>query len=164
MQIPHLPSFLDLPLFVDHFVLQLLHIMSLQLTFFLQIAVWINTIFKFVKLQFGATCLQFIVWEHFSCKLNFSPKGWLGIAKLKPLVERYSCHPMRSLDTSNNLSVGPSCMWRTWNSWLCYLVSNTAGRRPGWEEQRDREKQGERRRLFKDKASLLVSIFLWWFS
>ena len=73
MQIPHLPSFLDLPLFVDHFVLQLLHIMSLQLTFFLQIAVWINTIFKFVKLQFGATCLQFIVWEHFSCKLNFSP-------------------------------------------------------------------------------------------
>ena len=37
-------------------------------------------------------------------------KGWLPIAKLKPLVERYSCHPMRSLDTSNNLSVGPSCM------------------------------------------------------
>ena len=42
-------------------------------------------------------------------------KGWLGIAKLKPLVERYSCQPMRRLDTSNNLSVGPSCMWRTWN-------------------------------------------------
>ena len=61
MQIPHLPSFLDLPLFVDHFVLQRLHIMSLKLTFFLQIAVWINTIFKFVKLQFGATWLQFIV-------------------------------------------------------------------------------------------------------
>ena len=37
-------------------------------------------------------------------------KGWLGIAKLKPLVERYSCQPMRRLDTSNNLSVGPSCM------------------------------------------------------
>ena len=61
MEIPHLPSFLDLPLFVDHFVLQLLHIMSLQLTFFLQIAVWINTIFKFVKLHFAATCLQLIV-------------------------------------------------------------------------------------------------------
>jgi len=40
----------------------------------------------------------------------FRRKGWLPIAKLKPLVERYSCHPMRSLDTSNNLSVGPSCM------------------------------------------------------
>jgi len=37
-------------------------------------------------------------------------KGWLPIAKLKPLVESYSCQPMRSLDTSNNLSVGPSCM------------------------------------------------------
>jgi hypothetical protein len=37
-------------------------------------------------------------------------KGWLPIAKLKPLVERYSCQPMRRLDTSNNLSVGPSCM------------------------------------------------------
>ena len=37
-------------------------------------------------------------------------KGWLGIAKLKPLVERYSCQPMRRLDTSNNISVGPSCM------------------------------------------------------
>ena len=45
----------------------------------------------------------------------FQQKGWLGIAKLKPLVERYSCQPMRRLDTSNNLSVGPSCMWRTWN-------------------------------------------------
>ena len=37
-------------------------------------------------------------------------KGWLAIAKLKPLVERYSCQPMRRLDTSNNLSVRPSCM------------------------------------------------------
>ena len=37
-------------------------------------------------------------------------KGWLGIAKLKPLVERYSCQTMRRLDTSNSLSVGPSCM------------------------------------------------------
>ena len=37
-------------------------------------------------------------------------KGWLAIAKLKPLVDRYSCQPIRSLDTSNNLSVGPSCM------------------------------------------------------
>ena len=78
-------------------------------------------------------------------------KGWLLIAKLKPFVERYSCQPMRSLDTSNNLSVGPSCMWRTWNSWLCYLVSNTAGRRPGWEEQRDREKQGERGRAGEEQ-------------
>ena len=42
-------------------------------------------------------------------------KGWLAIAKLKPLVERYSCQPMRRLDTSNNLPVGPSCMWRTWH-------------------------------------------------
>ena len=78
-------------------------------------------------------------------------KGWLPIAKLKPLVERYSCQPMRSLDTSNNLSVGPSCMWRTWNSWLCYLVSNAAGRRAGWEEQRDREKQGERGRAGEEQ-------------
>ena len=38
------------------------------------------------------------------------PKGWLAIAKLKPLVDRYSCQPIRSPDTSNNLSVGPSCM------------------------------------------------------
>ena len=83
--------------------------------------------------------------------LRVNAKGWLPIAKLKPLVERYSCHPMRSLDTSNNLSVGPSCMWRTWNSWLCYLVSNTAGRRPGWEEQRDREKQGERGRAGEEQ-------------
>ena len=46
--------------------------------------------------------------------MNFQ-KGWLAIAKLKPLVDRYSCQPIRSPDTSNNLSVGPSCMWRTWN-------------------------------------------------
>ena len=82
---------------------------------------------------------------------DLETKGWLPIAKLKPLVERYSCQPMRRLDTSNNLSVGPSCMWRTWNSWLCYLVSNTAGRRPGWEEQRDREKQGERGRAGEEQ-------------
>ena len=50
-----------------------------------------------------------------SIQILSNPKGWLAIAKLKPLVERYSCQPMRRLDTSNNLSVGPSCMWRTWN-------------------------------------------------
>ena len=70
-------------------------------------------------------------------------KGWLPIAKLKPLVERYSCQPMRSLDTSNNLSVGPSCMWRSWNSWLCYLVSNAVERRAGWEKQGKRGRAGE---------------------
>ena len=53
------------------------------------------------------------LWKYFD--LNAIWKGWLAIAKLKPLVERYSCQPMRRLDTSNNLSVGPSCMWRTWN-------------------------------------------------
>ena len=53
---------------------------------------------------------EFITFRH-----NFGQilKGWLAIAKLKPLVERYSCQPMRRPDTSNNLSVGPSCMSKT---------------------------------------------------
>ena len=38
---------------------------------------------------------------------GFNQKGWIAIAKLKPLVDRYSCQPMRRLDASNNLSVGP---------------------------------------------------------
>ena len=38
---------------------------------------------------------------------GFNQKGWIAIAKLKPLVDRYSCQPMRRLDTSNNLTVGP---------------------------------------------------------
>ena len=58
------------------------------------------------------------LWGEVLCchaMLEQGHKGWLPIAKLKPLVERYSCQPMRRLDTSNNLSVGPSFMWRTWN-------------------------------------------------
>ena len=56
------------------------------------------------------------IWFFFGFMMGFGSllgnylKGWLAIAKLKPLVERYSCQPMRRLDTSNNLSVGPSCM------------------------------------------------------
>ena len=62
--------------------------------------------------QCSYTSFKNSMWEKCS---QLQCKGWLGIAKLKPLVERYSCQPMRRLDTSNNLSVGPSCMWRTWN-------------------------------------------------
>ena len=64
------------------------------------------------ELKFVATLrskLRFLL-RNTGVDSDVTQKGWLPIAKLKPLVERYSCHPMRSLDTSNNLSVGPSCM------------------------------------------------------
>ena len=64
----------------------------------------------FVTVLMVAMTMKKIMMTNIDCFNGDDGKGWLGIAKLKPLVERYSCQPMRRLDTSNNLSVGPSCM------------------------------------------------------